>query len=221
MRGLRWILVGLLGGVAGIAALAQPTSLEVRKLELAIKESRLELATRIAALENQRTVLFGVLGVTVLAVPLAGLRLFRRAEKMAQERLEKIIESRPKALMQLIAERDAERRLRGETRVLIVSENTELETVLRQHGFSSVVTKGREALADSLEEAVVVFDMVSGVSQEEAAGAITTHNLDHVLAFSYGRLDLPQGKATYANSHMTLFSRLIELLKFKDAAARG
>ena len=67
----------------------------------------------------------------------------------------------------------------------------------------------------------MVLDLVHGINEEQAADIVSRYNLDHVLAFSYERVSLPQGKATFANSHMTLFNRLQELVKFKDAAVRG
>ena len=220
-RGL-WILAFFLGVMLAGGAAAAPESIEVRELRLELKETRLALEERIAALELVRNILFGLFGVGALTLPLAYMRWLRKADRLAQERMEKIIASRPKALLELVAEHDAEERLRRETRVAIVSEALDLEKVLRQHGFRSVITIDEEKAAEKLGGAdAVVFDLEHGVDEQRAAAIIEAQNLDHVLAFSYGRVNLPPGKATFANSHMTLFSRLQELLKFKDAAARG
>lgn len=216
------ICAPLLGVALAAGSAAAPESIEVREIRLELKETKLALEERIAALELVRNILFGLFGVGALTLPLAYVRWLRKADRLAEERLERIIASRPKALVELVAEHDAEQRLRRETRVAIVSEALDLEKVLRQHGFRSVITIGGEKAASELGEAdAVVFDLEQGVDERRAAAIIETQNLEHVLVFCFGRANLPPGRATFANSHMTLFSRLQELLKFKDAAARG
>jgi hypothetical protein len=103
--------------------------------------------------------------------------------------------------------------------VTIMSDAPDLEGVLRQHGFRSVVTIGHSKAKKNLADAdAVILDLVEGLNEEQAAAIIEEQNLDHVLVFCFGRVNLPPGKATFANSHMTLYSRLQELLRFKYAA---
>ncbi len=219
-------LVGMVALLLGIAlaagASAAPESIEVRELRLELKETRLALESRVDGLQRDRNLLGALFGAGVVTLTLAYFRWLRKADELAKARLEKIIASRPTALMELLDEHDAEQRLRCETRVTVVSEALDLERVLRQHGFRKVVTiDGERAAAEVGETGAVVFDLVRGVDEKQATAIIEEQNLVHVLAFCFGRANLPPGKATFANSHMTLFSRLLELLKFQDAAARG
>ncbi len=217
-----WILTLLLGVTVAAGASAAPESIEVRELRLELRETKLALESRIAAQEQVQNILLGLLGVGALALPLASIGWLRKADRLAQQRLERIIESRPRALMELVAEHDAEKRVRQESRVMIVSEATDLEGVLRQHGFEDLRTIERREVVDDLGEAgAVILDLEQGMDEKQAAAFIEEQNLDQVLVFCFGRANLPAGRATFANSHMTLFSRLHELLKFKDAAARG
>ncbi|MCP5118520.1 MAG: hypothetical protein GY953_47515 [bacterium] len=209
-------------GVAVAAApVSSPTGLQVRELRLEVRQAMFLLEKRIAALELARNILAGILGVGIASLPLTYLRWLRRADHLAQERLEEIIASRPKALMELLAEHDAERRLRQETVVNIVSSDLELEGVLRHHGFLKVKTLDSAALEALGTADAVIVDLEAGVDERRAAEIITDNNLEHVLAFCHDYANLPRGRATFANSHMTLFSRLLEMLKFKEAAARG
>ncbi len=222
IKRFRWLLPVILCSLITALAQADPKSGDLRELELKLKEVNLELAGRISALEAERNIVIGVLGFGLFALPFTYFRLLRQATRRTQQRLEEIVESRPGALIRLLEEQDADRRLRRETRVIVVSKRLELERVLRQHGFKNVRTKERDDLEEALEDSgAVVLDLVQGVDEQQATAIIQTYNLEHVLAFCHDRVTLPPGKTTFANSHMTLFNRLLELIRFMDAAATG
>ncbi len=219
---VRRLLPVVLFAFFAFPALADSTAIDLRELELKFKEANLELTRRISTLETQRNVILGLFGVTAFAVPGLYLRLLRKADELAQQRLSEIIESRPDELMKLIKEQDSERSLRSDTRVTIVSKRLDLEQVLRRHGFKNIKTEARGRLDEAFEETgAIVLDLVHGLSEEEAVSIIEEYHLEHVLAFCHDRVTLPTGKATFANSHMTLFNRLLELIKFEAAATSG
>jgi hypothetical protein len=199
---------------------APPEPTDVRELRLELKEVELELAERIGALERMNSLVFGVIGVSLVTLIFGWSRWVRKAEQAAEERLETIVASRPGAILKLIADYDAEKELRETTQVKIVSKTLEIERVLRQHGFKRIQTLAADAAATLEPDDAVIFDLEDGVDEPRATEILETRGLEHVLVFSYGRAKLPPGRTTFANSYVTLFSRLQELLRFKAAEAR-
>jgi len=134
-------------------------------------------------------------------------------------RLSSLLESRPGSLLAIVEEHDREVRLRRESRIVIVSAALDLEAVLRQHGFLKVVSKDPVPEAATMEQAAAVVLDLRTFSEEQAARLMREHGLEHVLAYTTGRAVLPN--ATFANSPITLFARLSELLKFQAAREGG
>jgi hypothetical protein len=200
----------------------QSQPLEIRELRLEIREMKLDFEERIASFELARNAILTLLGINILSLFAAYWRWVRKADELVEKHLDRVVESRPGTLLKLIDQHDVNQRLRRETHVTIVSKTLELEGVLRQHGFKRVKSIVAEAIAEPLAGSkAVIIDLVNGVDEKQAAEIIALHGLEHVLAFCYGRANLPPGVATFANSHMTLFSRLEELLRYQDATARG
>jgi hypothetical protein len=77
----------------------------------------------------------GLIGLSsVLGVPALWWRLGKRISRLADERISSLLESRPGALLSIVEAHDGEIKLRRGSRIVIVSEALDLETVLRQHG---------------------------------------------------------------------------------------
>jgi hypothetical protein len=202
----------LLAALWPATVMAEPTTSDVAR-DVA------DLAGRVDDLELLRNVVLGLLGASALGLPALWWRLGKRISRVADEQISSLLESRPGALLTLVAEHDREVKLRRESRIVIVSDGLDLETVLRQHGFFKVVSRPPDAELGALgEAAAVVFDLRT-LAEETAASLMRQHGLDHVLAYTTGRAALP--KATFANSPITLFARLCELLKFEAAREKG
>lgn len=177
------------------------------------------LAARIEDLEQAKGMVLGLLGVSVLGLPTLWWRLGQRISRLADERIGSLLESRPRALLEVVDEHDRELRLRRSSRIVIVSETLDLEAVLRQHGFLRVVSKVPGTETDELREAAAVVLDLRTLAEERAVSLIRQHGLEFVLAYTTGRASLPN--ATFANSPVTLFARLCELLKFQAAREKG
>jgi hypothetical protein len=160
-----------------------------------------------------------------LAVVIGWFRLARKADQLARHHMDRIVEAYPGAVERLVQEHETEARLRREARVVVVSDDLGLQGLLREHGFGNLKTIfPSAATAAALEPyAAVVLDMTAGLSQAAAGALIAEYPRDVFLAYSTGpgRLDLPPGRATFANSPMTLYARLLELLKFHAARQKG
>lgn len=199
-----------------VAAAAQPPLQE---------DAIAALEERIEALEADRDLLLAVTGTTIagtiLALIVGWFRLVRKADLLARQQMERIVETYPGAVERLVQEHETEARLRREARVGLVSDRLDLQVLLRQHGFKNLITLApAEAPATGLDPfAAVVLDLTGGLSPEAARALIDRHSRDVFLAYSTapGRLDLPPGRTTFANSPITLYARLLELLKFQAA----
>jgi hypothetical protein len=177
------------------------------------------LEERVESLEEARRVLFLLAGGTLLAVALRSWHLLKKADVLAERRLAKVVESRPKALRQLIEEHDIETRLRRESRVAVVSESLRIEGVLSQHGFRRVATVPPGAATSAALEpyAAVILDLEGGVSEQAAAALVAQGARESFLAYVNRHVTLPRDRATFANSAITLYARLMELLRFLAA----
>lgn len=215
-RGIRG--VGMLG-VSTLAAVFWPAMAAAEPTASDVARDVAGLAARVSDLEFLRTIVLGLLGASILGLPALWWRLGKRISRVADARISSLLESRPGALLTLVEEHDREVKLRRESRIVIVSDGLDLETVLRQHGFFRVVSKPPESDLGAVgEAAAVVFDLQT-LSEEKAANLMRRHGLEHALAYTTGRANLPN--ATFANSPITLFARLCELLKFEAAREQG
>ncbi|MDP9121085.1 MAG: hypothetical protein M3O15_06905 [Acidobacteriota bacterium] len=208
----RAVVIALLAGGWAAGAGAEPSTTDLAR-DLA------EVESRVREIELLKNVLLGLIGASALGLPALWWRLGKRISQVADMRIGSLIESRPGALLKIVEEHDRETKLRRESRIAIVSCGLELEAVLRQHGFLKVISQppGAEvtALADA---AAVIFDLTT-IDEEQARHLIGRHGIEHALAYTLGRASLPN--ATFANSPITLFARLYELLKFQAARGRG
>jgi len=202
----------ILAGFAAVAA-AQPTD------PIAALEARVE------DLEGVLDTLFTITGTTlagtVLAIVVGWFRLVKKADRLARKQVDRIVESYPGAVERLVQEHETEARLRREARVAVVSDSLDQQALLREHGFRNLTTLFPvQATSQDLEPfAAVVLDLTAGLSQSVAAEIIRNHPRDVFLAYSTapGRLELPAGRSTFANSPITLYARLMELLEFHEA----
>src|SRR5215210_6177158 len=205
--GLAAMIALLVGGWPAMVG-AEPTAADVARDVTA-------LTARVQDLELLRTVVLGLAGASVLGLPVLWWRLGKRISCLADERISSLLESRPGALLRIVEEHDSELKLRRASRIVIVSEALDLEAVLRQHGFLKVVSKMPGAEADAVCQAAAVVLDLRTLAEEQAQGLMRQHGLEYVLAYTTGRATLPN--ATFANSPITLFARLCELLKFQAA----
>lgn len=217
--GLRIPCAGVLAAVIALLVAGWPARVGAEPSATDIAQDVTALTARVRNLEQSERMVLGLLGVSVLGLPALWWRLGKRVSRLADERISSLLESRPGALLAVVEEHDSEVKLRRSSRIVIVSETLDLEAVLRQHGFLRVVSKvpGTEA-GEVGEAAAVVLDLRT-LAEERAASLMREHHLEYVLAYTTGRATLPN--ATFANSPVTLFARLCELLQFQAAREKG
>ena len=193
---------------------------ELRELQWEIREAHQALDHRLDEIEREKSWIFRILGFSFLALPLAYWRYIKKAKSLADQALEEVIQERPQALRELIDERDADVALRRETQIGIVSRTLNLEGILAAHDFRKLKTLDLEtARATDLQKlGAVVIDLDGGVSEDEALELIRDQRLNNALVFTTGRLEKLHGKCAFANMPVTLYGRLLELLKFLRAA---
>jgi hypothetical protein len=187
------------------------------------------LESRVKNLETARDVLLGVCGTTligtVVVIVVGWFRFVRRADQLARRHVDRLVEVYPGAVERLVQEYEIEARLRREAKVAVISDALDLQALLREHGFRNLKTilVADARAATLLPYAAVVLGLTGGLSQQEATAVIQGHQRDIFLAYSTapGRLDLPAGRTTFANSPITLYARLMELLKFHEARQRA
>jgi hypothetical protein len=218
----------LLSAFLLLTAQAPPADLASRELRLEIQQAeeragrRIEdLQRRVEDLERKENLLLLLFGVSLAGVIPGYWLWIRKAKKLVDQKLGSLIESRPRALLALIDERDADLRRRHETPILVLADSLETEGVLRGSGFAKVTTsKPGEKATDGhlLPGAIVVFNLDDGCPEETAAKLIAGNSLDYFLLYTAGRTSIRGG--TFANSPVTLFARLMELIEYKDALER-
>lgn len=220
---LPWMLLSVL---LPLTAQVQSSDLTSRELRLEIKQAEDRVGDSIDELEHRvenLELLRLLLGISVAGIIPAYWLLVRKTKKLVEEKIGSLIESHPRALLALIDERDADLRRRRETAILVVAETLETEGLLRGSGFSRVTT--RKPTADSATAridgaSVVVFDLDSGCTEESASELIAGNNLEFFLVYTSGRSNLRGKSCTFANSPVTLFSRLTELIEYRYAVER-
>lgn len=186
------------------------------------REVEVQLGDRLHNIELVMTAAAVLFGLTFVGIIPSYFGLLRRAQKMVDKKLASIIKSRPSALVELIDERDADQRLRRETSVRVVAAALTTEAVLRQTGFLDVTTMppDSEEARKIPHDVLVIFDLDHGCSEETASALIKRNSLESVLVYTAGRSELRGAQVTFANSPVTLFSRLMELIRFRKAMAR-
>jgi len=201
------------------AAAAQPGAAPVH--EEVRRQVEIQFGDRLRDLEIKSTVAITLLGINLFGIVPAYLYLLHRARKIAEKEIAKAAHSRHLDLAMMLDERDDDRRLRRETSILVIAARAGTEGILRQTGFADVLTILPETLeARKIEPAsIVVFDLDNGCSEELAASLIETRALESVLVYTSKRSNLSAPGLTYANSAVTLFSRLMELIRFRKALA--
>ncbi len=209
-----------------LTARAQSSDLASRELRLEIKEAEDRAGDRIR--EIQRRVeslefILRILGISIVGFVPAFWLIFRKTRKRVEERVGTVIESRPRALLALLDERDAGLKLRRETAILVVAETLETEGLLRASGFAQVITRSPTDITERMDRtSVVIFDLDSGCSEQTASELITRSSLEYFLVYTSGPgRSIIRGKGgTFANSPVTLFGRLTELIVYKAAVER-
>lgn len=181
------------------------------------------MADRLRELDFKWNLLIALFGVNVIGMLPWYFALLYRAKKMMDRKLDSLVHERPGKLHELIDERDADLRLRRETPILVVAESLGTAAILHKVGFSKVTTVSPEEMnAQKIApNAPVVFDLDNGCSEDLAASLIETRSLENVLVYTSGRSDIRAPHVTYANSPVTLFSRLMELIRFQKALGNG
>jgi hypothetical protein len=217
----------LLAAYLLLTAQAPPSALASRELRLEIRQAEDRAGKRIEALEHRvenfernTWIVVGLCGLSLTGLIPTYVLLLRRARRLVEERLSSLIESRPRALLTMIDEREADQRLRRDTPILVIADRFETEGFLRTSGFSKVTTRDAEVKAPIDRGDVVVFDLDHGCSEEAAEEHIARNPPEAFLVYTSGVSNLRGKNGTYANSPVTLFSRLMELIKFKDALER-
>jgi len=217
LAGLAVLLLATLLPALAADYLANP---DLRDLQLHMREADHRLHQRLSTLETGRNLILGLLGVTLFALPLTYLYWLKKASQFAEQKLAEVIESRPQALRQLIDERDQEIALRRSIEIGIVSSKLELEGILAAHDFRRLKTFAPEVAhaQDLARFGAVVLDLDRGLDEATALSLIDRQRLDNALVFTTGQLARLRGRCAFANMPVTLYARLLELLKFRRAA---
>lgn len=219
LSGRRIIYIGSLAAVIALLVASGPARVGAEPTAADVAQDVSVLSARVRDLELSGMTVLGLLGASVLGLPVLWWRLGKRISRLADERISSLLESRPGALLTIVEEHDSELKLRRGSRIVIVSEALDLEAVLRQHGFLRVVSRIPGAEADEVGQAAAVVLDLRTLAEEQAESLMRKHSLEYVLAYTTGRAALPN--ATFANSPITLFARLCELLKFQAAREKG
>jgi hypothetical protein len=199
------VCLSLLLGTA--VAAAQPVAVDTR------------LAERLGDLELKWNLLVALFGINLVGMLPWYFVLLRQTKKRIDKKLDELISEKPGKLHELIDERDDDLRLRRETPVLVVATSLGTAAILHKVGFSRVTTVSPEDMKtrETTPDAPVIFDLDHGCSEEQAASLIETRSLESVLVYTSDRSNVRAPHVTYANSPVTLFSRLMELIRFRKA----
>ena len=192
-------------------------------LVMAQPEDPSQVADRVRDLELKWDLLVALFGINLVGMLPWYFALLYQAKKMIDRKLDSLIREKPGKLHELIDERDADLRLRRETPILVVAASLGTAAILHKVGFSQVTTVSPEDMKvqEIAPNAPVVFDLDNGCPEELASSLIQTRSLENVLVYTSGRSNLRAPHVTYANSPVTLFSRLMELIRFQKALGRG
>lgn len=217
--------------LALVSPAAAQQIVEARELKLEIKEAenrlgeRLDkLADRVEELESARrwwTLLavegLGLLGLNLIVVLIAYYKACRFAKKEADRRLREIISGRSQVMSDLIDQHDLETRLRESAQILIVSDSRRLQGFLEDAKFEKVRTISRdEAMKTEIDRsATVVIDREGGCSEENGKELVAKNRLEYLLVYVDGRSDIETRYVNRANSLVTLYARLMELLRLR------
>lgn len=205
------IAIGVAGG-STVGASAPPAD-ELRALE-----------ERVISLEWHRNLLLGLAGGTAIGLVSSWFLLMRKAGQLGRRHMERMVERFPGAVERVVQEHETAARLRRESRVLTVADGVGLQARLREHGFLELESIEPSAVGgeDLASADAVVFDLTDGVSPARAAEIIQSHPRDVYLAYSTARarVELPAGRTTFANSPITLYARLMELLEYHETRRR-
>lgn len=181
-----------------------------------------DLEHRVQTLEISRNVLLALSGGTLIGLILGWVRLARRADRLARRHVDELVARYPGAVERIVQEHETEARLRRQAPIALISDHLEIQALLRRHGFRELTTvPAADATSEELAPfAAVVLDLDRTLTPEAAAVLIESHPRDVFLAYSPHRVDLPPNRTTFANSPITLYARLMELLKFHEARDR-
>lgn len=212
-----WMFALLVVLAASVAPVMGQSAIPIEQLRSEIKQTEDRLSDRIEKLESVKTWLLGSFVFSLAVIGGLYWRAVHYADRRAREEIDKIAQGRGDVLNKLIDDREKGRRLRAETEILVVADAGETGGLLQRLGFKRVVTTSPdEARTRRIEpNHVVVFDVEHGCSDEAGKEIVQSKSLDFVLAYKRGNSSITSTYGTFANSPVTLFTRLTELLDFR------
>lgn len=183
------------------------------------REVEAQVDDRLRKIEITATAAATLFGVTLLGIVPSYFALLRRARIIAEEKIAAAVDGQIKTLMDMLDERDEELSLRGDTPVLVIADQRQTAGFLRQAGFAKVTTMEPDKAASETisRDLLVVFDLDHGCPEATASSLIERNSLESVLVYTAGRSEIRGPQVTFANSPVTLFSRLLELIRFRKA----
>lgn len=184
------------------------------------REVEIQFGDRLRDLEIKSTVAITLFGLNLFGIVPAYFYFLHRARKIAEDEIAKAAHSRHHEIAAMLDERDDDRRLRRETSITVIAAKAVTEGILRQTGFSKVITIAPDQVETSKigPDTIVVFDLDHGCSEEQASELIKKRSLASVFVYtSGGRSNIRAPQVSYANSPVTLFARLMELARFREA----
>ena len=159
----------------------------------------------------------GIVGGTVALY----FSLRRWAKKYARKALRKELHRDSKVIAQLIDERSEDNRIKRKTSIAVVSRGRQLASVLQNHGFRKLQRLDPTEVADQnlATFGAIVFDLDDGLTHQEAATLLDKQGIENALGYSLLKDNKSPlvGRCTFANSHITLYWRLLELFKYWEA----
>ncbi len=199
---------------ASLAA-AQPVDLH-KEVSREVED---QFGDRLQDLEFKSNLAVSLLGINLFGIIPAYLFLLKRAKTIADEKIAAAVDGQIKTLMDMLDERDEELSLRGDTPVLVIADQRQTAGFLRQAGFAKVTTMESDKAASETisRDLLVVFDIDHGCPEATASSLIERNSLESVLVYTAGRSEIRGPQVTFANSPVTLFSRLLELIRFRKA----
>jgi len=204
-----------------VAATAQPTVINTSASAPSSLQYE-QLDERIDRIELVGWIVVVFLGLGLSGTVTLYLSLKTWAKKYTRKALRKELHRDSKVIAQLIDERSGDNRIKRETRIAVISGNRQLASVLQDHGFRKLQRLDpTEVTNHNLDTfGAIVFDLDGALTHQEAADLLEVQGIENALGYSpvHNPKSPLAGRCTFANSHITLYWRLLELFKYWEAA---
>ena len=210
--------------------------LDRRDLEILEKTLRNDLAAlkndfdrRILVLEVLAYSGFGLLGISYFLIFSSKRKLIGKIEKEVETQLEHVTGHKLRLIQNTLHSLEWEQRLQKDLRILIVSDNQDTETfsLLEKLGFRKLQVKPYPSETDldakrfaEIEEASFDLVLLDGLGSARINAFVALSAKPLFVAYSpqAKRIEVKaQDKINFANSPMTLYTRIIEAVRYGES----